>query len=248
MSKVKNILFAEAKASLKKLLASLSAPLVTLTTNKLDDGREIAYDGKALEVGTVVNISDESGNNSVLPDGDYITEDGTKFTITEGAVSSVEAPSKEKSVSEPVAEKANPSKVKNFSNLKAKLSTLGVKFAEGDEATESVAEPTGSLEERVLALEIIVDGLVEYCFGWQKQAEATEEKTEKALEVYEQTFAKHKEALTKLSQVVEVIADQAGGEPAGEAVGFNKKPKETKTNLSKLNHDQISAISLALNK
>lgn len=69
------------------------------------DGGELSYEGE-LEVGTAVYVTDEEGNQSPAPDGDYKTEDGKTIKVAEGKVSEiVEAPADDNAESKEVAAK-----------------------------------------------------------------------------------------------------------------------------------------------
>lgn len=72
--------------------AALSGIKTAFGTDKLDDGRSIEYIGDVIEAGTAVNVLDENNNPSVLPDGDYKTESGLEFKVTDGLVSEVNDP------------------------------------------------------------------------------------------------------------------------------------------------------------
>lgn len=52
------------------------------------DGGELSYEGE-LEVGTEVFITDEEGNQTPAPDGDYKTEDGKTIKVAEGKVTEI---------------------------------------------------------------------------------------------------------------------------------------------------------------
>jgi hypothetical protein len=84
--------------TIKKCKALLSS--VKLTQETTDGGLVIQYDGDALEVGVVVYVQNEAGDWAVLPDADYVLESGTKFTVFEGIVTSVEQPTTEAKVEE----------------------------------------------------------------------------------------------------------------------------------------------------
>lgn len=59
------------------------------------DGGELSYEGE-LEVGTEVFVTDEEGNQTPAPDGDYKTEDGKTIKVADGKVSEiVDAPAEE---------------------------------------------------------------------------------------------------------------------------------------------------------
>ena len=52
------------------------------------DGGALSYEGE-LEVGTEVFVTDDEGNQTPAPDGDYVTEDGKTIKVAEGKVSEI---------------------------------------------------------------------------------------------------------------------------------------------------------------
>lgn len=58
---------------------------------KLKDGRMISYDGETPATGMLINISDDAGNYTPAPDGEYEMEDGGVLTVKEGMIVDIKA-------------------------------------------------------------------------------------------------------------------------------------------------------------
>ena len=86
---------------------------------KLVDGTIIVSEAEEMAVGAVVNILSEDGEQTLLPEGTYELEDGTKFAVdAEGVVTEVaeaeaeeEAPAEEEVEAEELAEEDNEAKL-----------------------------------------------------------------------------------------------------------------------------------------
>ena len=52
------------------------------------DKGTLSYDGE-LEVGTAVSVTDEEGNTSPAPDGEYVAEDGRTIVVADGVVTEI---------------------------------------------------------------------------------------------------------------------------------------------------------------
>lgn len=153
--------------------SALSGIKTAFGQDKLEDSRSIEFIGDILEVDTAVNVLDDEGNPSVLPDGDYKTESGIEFKITDGLVSEINDPSKE------------------AENIPAENIAEKVATEISDEVTEAIKEAV-----------------------------------EDAISKVTESLSKQNAQIAQLATIVEKIAESAGGIPAGEAVGFSKKPKE----------------------
>lgn len=75
------------KELLRKTKILLSEVKLSIAT--LKDGIKISYEGDYIDVGSIIYTVDEAGNEIVLADGSYETEDGFKFSIKDGKVDSV---------------------------------------------------------------------------------------------------------------------------------------------------------------
>ncbi len=76
-----NALFAE--NGIKTVKAE---PIELQAEGKLETGSSIFTPGESFEVGAEVFVKNDDGEAVVLPDGDYVLEDGTKLVVTEGKV------------------------------------------------------------------------------------------------------------------------------------------------------------------
>jgi len=156
------------------------APAPVGTVYKLADGTEVTID--KLEIGGKVLIGDQAA-----PDGVHNLEDGTAVTVAEGVITEVKK----------AAEDPAPTPLETKEQMRAALE----KFAEG-------AAPDQA------NLVVIVKALFESVFGWELRHEAEKAAREQAIAVYKQGFAaqeqiiaNQKEAITKLTELVEQIAE-----------------------------------------
>lgn len=74
--------------SIKTALAKILAQFERISTDK----GLLSFDGDELEVGMDVNVVDEEGNETVAPDGEYATEEGTIYVVSEGKVVEIKEP------------------------------------------------------------------------------------------------------------------------------------------------------------
>lgn len=137
--KVSEITDAEAEVEPKE-----GKNLASVTT----DGGDLSYDGE-LEVGTEVYVTDEEGNQTPAPDGDYVTEDGKTIKVAEGKVTEiVEA--------EPESEEGeNPP-----TEVAARKQSLFAKIAAA--FSESYEEKTRKIRNAIMA-----QGFTSYGFVWE---------------------------------------------------------------------------------
>ena len=137
--KVSEITDAEAEVEPKE-----GENLASVTT----DGGDLSYEGE-LEVGTEVYVTDEEGNQTPAPDGDYVTEDGKTIKVAEGKVTEiVEA--------EPESEEGgNPP-----TEVAARKQSLFAKIAAA--FSESYEEKTRKIRDAIMA-----QGFTLYGFVWE---------------------------------------------------------------------------------
>ena len=64
---------------------------VKMASAMLENGQEIQTSAEAFAEGVDVFVVNDEGEQIPLPDGDYILEDGTTFTVAEGIVSAMGA-------------------------------------------------------------------------------------------------------------------------------------------------------------
>lgn len=126
--KVSEITDAEAEVEPKE-----GENLASVTT----DGGDLSYEGE-LEVGTEVYVTDEEGNQTPAPDGDYVTEDGKTIKVAEGKVTEiVEAEPKSEEGDNPPTEVA------------ARKQSLFAKIAAA--FSESYEEKTRKIRDAIMA-------------------------------------------------------------------------------------------------
>lgn len=205
----------ETIAEIKRMLGfSVEPPApvpVEGTTYKLADGTEVLID--KLEVGGKVLIGDQAA-----PDGVHNLEDGTAVTVAEGVITEVK-----KAETDPA-----PTPLETKEQMRAALD----KFAEG-------AAP----EQQNLV--VIVKALFESVFGWELRHEAEKTAREQAIAAYkagfatqEQIIANQKEAITKLTELVEQIADEPVGGRVEEEPEWEKMTPLQRFRASRQNSNQ----------
>lgn len=170
-------------SGIAKNLIALKSEKIKLATDKLKSGEEVEYLGEAIEVGLPIDIKHEDGTSTVLPDGEYETEAGIKFIVTDGVVSEI---------------------------------------VSGEPAEEVAAETAENVAE-----EVIVEVAPEILGAIQEAIAKAIEPLEAELKKFKASASEANSNLAKLSKIVGVLADAPGAE-GGAAVGFSKKPKETK--------------------
>lgn len=115
----------------------------------LEDGVIIYFEGEALEIGTEVFIKGEDDVNVVIADGDYVLEDGIKFTITDGLVSEIitdEIPVEDEVIEE-VVEDLEDEKLKELKDLISELNEKIEKFEKNETLLKAEIDKLGSESE-----------------------------------------------------------------------------------------------------
>jgi hypothetical protein len=89
------------------------------------DGGALSYEDE-LEVGTEVFVTDEEGNQTPAPDGDYKTEDGKTIKVADGKVAEIVEEAAEESTEETKDETAEQMETlsKENAELKAQVAEL----------------------------------------------------------------------------------------------------------------------------
>ena len=141
---------------LKKIRVFLGIMKEEFQTAKLADGSEISFD--SLEINR--EVYDADGNS--LKEGEYVLEDGTKFTVDEnGVIKEIVEPNGEETKEEVVSEE----------------------MAEPTEPT--VEEPaTPDYEERIAQLENKVDELYEMLLAITEKIQASDNRVEETVEEF----------------------------------------------------------------
>lgn len=140
---------------IKAMLQSVLAQFAKLATDK----GLLSFDGDELEVGAVVMLVDEEGNESVPEDGEYKAEDGTVYVVAEGKVSEIREPENEQdSIGDDVEPESEVSDEENEAEEPA-----AEPEPEADERDERIANleaevarleaENGALRERIAELE-----------------------------------------------------------------------------------------------
>ncbi len=181
----------------KSFLTSFKRNSIKLGSMKLEDGRTIEFLGDLITLGSPVDLVNEDGSTTALPDGEYTLETGVRIVITAGEVSEI---------------------IDDSYNVEAEEQTQ-------EEVVEEVAETVEEVIEEVTKEEgtEITESLKEAIAEAVAEAVAPLEAELKKLR------ASTGAGLSKLSKVVDDIAEFAGGVPAGEAVGLSRKPKKAVT-------------------
>ena len=148
INQIKQIFTKEEIGKLKTAFNEVAPTEVSLTSNKLADGTEISYEGE-LAIGTMVNVGDVPA-----PDGNHELEDGTKITITNGAVTEIVevevAPEVAQMTAEQVTEAISNAVIeteKKFSKKIVELESKLLKANENFKGVFSLIEKLGNLEE-----------------------------------------------------------------------------------------------------
>lgn len=79
----------------EKYSVNLSAEPVELAQATLENGTVIATDSDAFAVGVQAYVTNDEGEKIPLPDGEYTLDNGTTFTVAEGAISEMTEPAPE---------------------------------------------------------------------------------------------------------------------------------------------------------
>lgn len=116
-----------------KEVAALFANQVQFVDFKLADGTIVRCDTEAIQKGSKVDAIDEKGQLFALPDGNYTSPEGVKFTVESGYVKDVEAAAPDTQAAEtqdtPPAENADMAKVMEaVAALQAKVAELEAKI------------------------------------------------------------------------------------------------------------------------
>ena len=135
--KVAEIADAEVEPEAEEELASVST-----------DNGELSYEG-TLEVGTAVYVTDEEGNQTAAPDGDYVTEDGRTIKVADGKVSEIVEAEPAEGEGDNTPTDVNARKQSIFSKIVAAFS-------------ESYEEKTRKIRDAIMA-----QGFTEYGFIWE---------------------------------------------------------------------------------
>lgn len=172
-------------AEIKKLLGfSVDEPAPDPKPQDMGGTKYKLADGSEVSIDKLEVGGTVMVGDAAAPDGEHTLEDGTVITTAAGVISEVRKP-------EPVEE---PLETKE--QMRAALE----KFAEG-------AAPDQQ------KLVVIVKALFESVFGWELRHEQEKAAREQAIAVYKQGFDSQKEALTKLTELVEQIADTPAEHP-----------------------------------
>ena len=106
-------------SKLTKIREMLQKALVQLARITTDKG-VLSFEGDELEIGAIVAIVDEEGNESAAEDGEYKTEDGKIYVIADGKVTEIREEEPAEEVAEEVAASAEiPAAKEKFNRMKA---------------------------------------------------------------------------------------------------------------------------------
>ena len=134
-------------ALFSKYSAMLSEEKVALATATLEGGQVIQTEAEEWAVGVPVFVVNDEGEQIPLPDGDYTLEDGTTFTVAEGAVAAwtAAAPVEEAKEEEQMSEVLTREEVQNMiadalNNINAQLSAVTKAIEEKEAKIEKLAK------------------------------------------------------------------------------------------------------------
>ncbi len=98
---------------------------------RLDDGRLVVTEAEAMDIGVEVFVMNEEGQAEVVPDGEYMLEDGTKLVVAGGRIAQLgeEAPVVE-------AGKDKEEMGDEYGDMRKKLAEIGLE----DDLVEKVVE------------------------------------------------------------------------------------------------------------
>lgn len=184
------------KDILKKVKVLLSE--VKLSQATLKDGQKIQYDGDFVDIGSVVYVLSEGGDEIVLADGSYETEDGFKFTVKDGVVDSVD----DKKAEEPKEEEAS---------TEEKLEDVPATADVNKMIETAINAALTPLWDRITALELLI-------------------------KAKDEMMTSQKEALSQITQAVELLSKEPAERPATEVASnpFSKKGNKDKSMIEKL--------------
>ena len=120
--------------------------------NKLEDGTIIVSTASELTAGVDVSILTEDGSTMPLPEGEYITEDGTSFTVsTEGTVGEVKSGEESEESEEVEAKEEEKYEEEVVETITDEVSqatdeiAAAIDEATGEEVTPEVAEAAAEI-------------------------------------------------------------------------------------------------------
>lgn len=194
---------------LKAVFAEFTGQTVKFQEVKATDGSILSYDGEMPMAGAPIFIMDEAGQRLPAPTADYILEDGSTLKIQDGVIMEVVA-----GAEAPVEQNQDPAKVEQAEAPPAQ-----------NTATQAPSVP-----------KTVVESIIkEYRFQEQlDEVRALLELKDKTIAELTEKFAtsqaevtKITEAFTKMSELVDKIADQPADESTPEKKdGFKKTKKE----------------------
>ena len=158
------------KMKLNKIKSMLQKALMAFGAISTDKGLlSYASDGELPEVGEIVAIVDEEGNENPAEDGEYRLEDNTVIVVVEGKVSEIRIPEKpveepvaEEPVAEPVAEEPmaeeepvaeEPAQEEPASEPEEDIDALKERIRNLESEVARLEEENGALRERIAELE-----------------------------------------------------------------------------------------------
>lgn len=239
--------------------AAAPTPIPTPTIFKLKDGTEISVmiDDPAVsalpDVGDMVTVT-----GAPAPAGDYVLEDGTTLTVdATGAITAVSgiAPATQPNFAPPVAKTLEERIAAIEGKINAPLTMAAIEGAPGLTA-EMVAEmyakfATGTTEERIGNLEVMIKALMECNFGYQirqgQEAEAivayknSISPVQTGLATAEAKIAKQEEIIKSVLELAEKLV----GEPTAEPVTLNGARKEKFDKMAAKN-ERLERIAAAM--
>jgi uncharacterized protein GlcG (DUF336 family) len=135
-------------ALFSKYSAMLSEEKVALATATLEGGQIIQTEAEEWAVGVPVFVVNDEGEQIPLPDGDYTLEDGTTFTVAEGAVAAwtaaaveVEDAKEEEKMSEVLTREEVQNMIADaLNNINAQLSAVTKAIEEKEAKIEKLAK------------------------------------------------------------------------------------------------------------
>jgi hypothetical protein len=189
---------------LKKIKEAF-ATVQKFTDAKLNDGVTIVrYDGDMLMIGMPVMAVTEQGALA-MPDGDYILQDGTAFTVANGMVAEVSTAAEENAdQTEPTqsapANTTNPAQAMTEANVKS--------------IVESTTKETYFTKDEVKAM---FDNL-----NKEKETFATQKiENEKTISDFKEEVEKQKQTLKLMFELLEKMAGEPSAEPTEKKKAFS---------------------------
>ncbi len=113
---------------------------------KLKDGRMVSYDGETPATGMLINVSDEAGNYTPAPDGEYEMEDGSILSVKDGMIVDIKAGGEDEQEMSSIDKKIASLEIdKKIGSLKDEIASL-------KEQRSSMAKEIGDFKKQIADL------------------------------------------------------------------------------------------------